>query len=201
LTLAALGGTARANLVTNPGFETGDLTGWTSNSWDVTQFDAHGGLWSAFTVCIGPGCTDPTSIFSSSLYQDIPTAPGGIYTLSFWFNMGDFATLGSELLVLWNGTQVADYVNYDTSFAFQLATIPNLTATGASTRLEFFGRQDPSVLLIDDVAVEGGAQSVIPEPAPKILCLGGLSLFLWAGWQRRFPGRIEGRVRRPSRNP
>jgi hypothetical protein len=171
-----LAGAAHANLISNPGFETGDLTGWTADGWDVTEFLPHSGGWSAFTVCVGSQCTDPASPFAAFLYQDVTTVAGSAYSLSFWFNTGDFATEGSELLVLWDGVQVADFLNVDTSTVYQFAMVPNLTATGPTTRLQFFGRQDPSVLLLDDVDMEQVAASV-PEPEAIVLIPLGLLLF------------------------
>jgi hypothetical protein len=178
-----------ANIVVNPGFETGDFTGWTTNSWGVSQVNPHSGDWAAFTVCVGADCTDPASPFNSFLYQDLTTISGAQYNLSFWFDTGDFPTEGSELSVYWGGVLVADFVNVDTSFLYQQAVIPNLTATGSTTRLEFFGRQDPSVLFLDDIDVEAVSTGV-PEPAPRWLVFPALLVFVSPRIRRvRFPVR------------
>jgi len=40
---------ANGNVLLNPGFETGDLTGWTTSGFTAVDTDAHSGTWSAFT--------------------------------------------------------------------------------------------------------------------------------------------------------
>ena len=163
-----------ANLVTNGGFETGDFTGWTASVWQVSDLDPHSGLSAALNFCAGPPCTDPTSPNSAFLFQDLATIPGGIYNLSFWFNTGFFPTEGSELKVLWGSQQVADFVNVDTNDDYQHSVVTNLTATSASTRLKFLGRQDPAILFLDDIDVEAVLINAIPEPAPVGVTLAGL---------------------------
>src|SRR4051812_9187651 len=67
---------ASANLVTNSGFETGDLTGWNSGGFTgVNNFSAHSGNYGAF---LGP--TEVASFVS----QDLSTAAGSLYNVSFW---------------------------------------------------------------------------------------------------------------------
>ena len=41
---------AKANLITNPGFETGDLTGWNQTGFAVDNSNPHSGLYVAFTT-------------------------------------------------------------------------------------------------------------------------------------------------------
>ena len=38
------------NILTNPGFETGDLPPWTTSAWTVTNTDEHSGTYSAWDV-------------------------------------------------------------------------------------------------------------------------------------------------------
>ena len=48
LVLVVTAGLASANLITNPGFETGDFTGWTpSGSLAVNNFNPHSGTFAA----------------------------------------------------------------------------------------------------------------------------------------------------------
>src|SRR3954467_1569574 len=78
---------ANANLVVNGGFETGTFSGWTlvdtsglSNVGSDPAF-AHSGTYHANlgTAPVPPG---PSNI--GSLSQNLGTAPGSLYSLSFW---------------------------------------------------------------------------------------------------------------------
>src|SRR4051812_22535412 len=78
-------GSAKADLVVNGGFETGDFTGWIQSgdtvSTKVNTFIPHTGN---FSVQAGPA----TSL--GFLSQTLPTTPGTNYTISFWpFNTTD----------------------------------------------------------------------------------------------------------------
>lgn len=159
---------AQANIVTNPGFDTGSFSGWTSSFWDVSSFAPQAGDFSAITLCGGANCLDPSSPDAAFLFQDLPTTPGAIYTLSFWFNSGVTPDEGSGLRVLWGDSVVAEYMNVDTGNQYQMAVIPDLIATSASTRLEFLARQDPDVFYLDTISVDS---SGVPEPATFLLVL------------------------------
>lgn len=78
------------NLVTNPGFETGDFTGWSvSTTWTVTSTDAHSGSYSAV---FSPGTAGfhEESGYNGGLRR-LYTALGGgkWYTLSAWLKQVD----------------------------------------------------------------------------------------------------------------
>jgi hypothetical protein len=95
-------GVASAATVVNAGFETGDLTGWTtvetgSGSWDVySGTTTAGGLtvgappegtYAVATHQFGPG--------SHILYQDVALAAGASHTLKlslYWYNLSGFVT-------------------------------------------------------------------------------------------------------------
>lgn len=69
------------NLITNPGFETGDFTGWNTldapagTLYDVVS-EGHSGGFSAGFAAVG-GQND-------QIWQNIPTTPGRVYILQFW---------------------------------------------------------------------------------------------------------------------
>ena len=176
------------NIVTNGGFETGDLTGWTTNRnaldpWIIGPpgYSSQGGPSSAHSglyfvtegcdvlggPCVGAGATE------DYLYQDLTTVPGGIYTLSFYYDQGRECGGGTcELEVLFGGVSVLDLKlssgrNTDPGYSFYSVT--GLTATSTTTRLQFDGNQDYSFDALDDVSV-----SQIPEPTSLIL--GGIGL-------------------------
>src|SRR5260370_30142987 len=71
----------------------------------------------------------------------------------------------SELKVLWGGATVFDQTinvqNILSDPGWSQFTVTGLTASSATTRLQFEGRQDPAILGLDDSDVE----APIPEPA------------------------------------
>src|SRR5579871_3073733 len=149
-----------ANIVVNPGFETGSFAPWVANTssdhaWcvDCTGPGAFAGTNWASTGCVGAQCiTNDTSALNpvgAWLYQDLSTVASTVYTLSF-----EFASAGTpmELEVLWNGSTVLDLTGL-ASGPYTLYTVNNLTAVGSTTRLEFLGRQDPSYDGLDNVCV------------------------------------------------
>lgn len=139
---------AATNIVTNPGFETGDLTGWSSfgwyaepSYWGVTP-PANGGAYFATTGCPTYYCT---------LQQTLPTIKGAVYALSFEFNPGEgVTTAGGDTQILWNGSLVLDvglgpnaWTNY---------SVDGLVAAGADT-LTFLAYQYPGFKGVDNVSV------------------------------------------------
>lgn len=194
------------NLVVNPGFEnsTSSLSPWVNvdDEWEVDTHPAHSGLNFADTGCVGSQCLTPTSGDSGGLYQDIPTTPGGIYSLTFFYFPGPASGEESniaELQVLW-GPTATQLVNggaatctgncvFDNnsigSTTYVQYTVNNLVATSNSMRLEFLGRQDPSSDGLDDVSLvqTGTVAPGTPAPSSSILVLIGL---IGAGLYWRF---------------
>jgi hypothetical protein len=72
---------ASANLITNPGFETGDFTGWNAGAFWSVQGSAFG---------ISPHSGSFQAVFSSGtnvpigLFQSVATTPGASYTVDFF---------------------------------------------------------------------------------------------------------------------
>lgn len=164
--------TARANLAVNPGFETGDFTGWTADSPDgetfvyeddgLTTYAHSGNHLAAFADYDAPG----------SISQAIATTAGQTYTVSFYLRSFDDSTdpadffeasFGGGSLLL--GDQSADYALH--SFTG--------IASGSTTLLTFQGMNEPVSFLLDDVSVEPQA---VPEPAS--LATLGLGVFALA---------------------
>jgi hypothetical protein len=122
--LALLGASSAfgANIVQNPGFETGDFSFWVANNnWNVVGTAGTGGVFPnsgsffANTGCVGTTCISPdsdTSGFAAWLYQDLNTVNGATYSLSFAYASGNSAALGSlaftgvELQVLWGDSAI-----------------------------------------------------------------------------------------------
>jgi hypothetical protein len=142
--------------VTNGDFETGTFAGWsiTGNSSFVTistdPTAAHSGK---YGVQLGP----PFSL--GFLSQTIPTLPGRVYLISFWFDSPDGQT-PSQFEVSWNGYSL-----------FNQSDLPELgwtniqalaAASGPGAVLQFGYRNDNSFFGLDDVT----AMAVSQPPAP-----------------------------------
>jgi hypothetical protein len=174
-----------ANIVLNPGFETGDFTNWTVSSggvqgWNVLGIGVafgidgpHSGSFFADSPCVGAACIDtPVSFF----YQDLPTVNNQLYTLTFWYDPGvcELGCGAEELKVLWGGSPVFDFATITSAITdpgWVKATVGGLQATSATTRLEFLGRHDPAGLGVDDINVDA-----TPEPSSLVLVGGTLLL-------------------------
>src|SRR4051794_31218171 len=83
--LLASAAAARANLITNGGFETGDFTGWTqggntdNTSVSSNAVDVHSGTFGARLGPVGP---------NGLLSQTLATVVGSTYTIEFWRSYG-----------------------------------------------------------------------------------------------------------------
>jgi hypothetical protein len=192
--LAVAGIQAHAqNIVQNGGFETGDLTDWTSNHngnfpWEVdAAASGHGvpfdGTFFASTACFGADCITGSPSEQASLSQDLATTIGDSYTLDFWFG-----TAGNgnpmELQALFGGAVVEDLVNVG-PLAYTEFTISGLIATSTTTTLEFLGRQDPLWNELDDVSVTDETLASAPEPASWLLGFGGMLVLATLVRQKR----------------
>lgn len=173
--IGILGGIpAVANIVVNPGFESG-LTGWTAQNWDSGNFAVHSGTLEAFTTCVGAPCiTTPTAF----LNQDLATVATQTYTLTFWYRFQGPSGSGNinELQALAGGVIVTDLVNQPNNGGIYQQALATFVANGPTTRIQFNGRNDPSFLIIDDVCVDLNRDScaAVPEPASMTLLSAGL---------------------------
>ncbi len=174
LVLVMLSGVALSqNLVTNPGFETGDFTGWTqSGNTGFTGVDignAHSGTYAAEFGPVGS---------LGFISQNLTTVPGGAYDLNFWLHNRSGST-PNEYQVYWGGSQLTDIIN-SSAFAYTELSFINLTAPSSSTELKFGFLHTPSWFDLDDISVTGA----VPEPTTIILLGFGL-LGLW-GFRKKF---------------
>ena len=160
--LAATAGPAAANLVANPGFETGDLGSWTVTG-DGISADAYYPNTGSYDAAFGAGSytTDP-----GVLSQALPTTAGQTYAISFalfdeaglmndWFTV-DFGTLSQTI----TGDRAASYT------VFSFTTL----GSDGSTTLSFHGLNDNGDWNLDDVSVTPAASNV-PEPSTWTLML------------------------------
>jgi hypothetical protein len=138
--------TAKANLIFNGGFETGDFTGWshtgnpgaTGVSMSYANTDTYGAQ-------LGPVGSD------GYLSQTFATVVGDTYAVEFWLsndggNPNDFsASFGATTLLSLTDAP---------GFGFSSYTF-NVVAASTSSTLLFSFRQDPRYWGLDDVSVEG----------------------------------------------
>jgi hypothetical protein len=161
---------ARANLITDPGFESCTGNGATPPGW-TSVGDAgcnsaapHTGNWGV--------------IFSglpNTLSQTITTIAGDNYDFSFWLDSG----LGSPSFITasFGSDEVLDLVNPGLSPGY----IPEdftVAASGTSTTVTFSGEANGGGWALDDVSVTDQGPAA-PEPASLLLMGAGLLGIAW----------------------
>ena len=147
-------------LVQNGGFETGDFTDWTQSGntayTSVTSGNSQFVHSGTYGVALGPSGS------LGYLSQTLPTFAGQNYLLSWWLDNpnNSYGATPNQFLVQWNGTTIFNQTNMPFTTWTNLQFI--VTATGASTVLQFGFRDDPYYLGLDDI-------SVTPIPVPSFL--------------------------------
>ena len=139
---------ASANLATNPGFETGTLSGWTCDTGDaVVGSPVHGGS-HALQM-------SPSSSTTGQCTQTISVQPNTSYTLSAYVD-GPYAYIGA------NG-----YSNNWTTSNSYTALSYTFTTTASTTSVTIYlhGWYAQGNVFVDDVAFTGPAGSGTPPPA------------------------------------
>lgn len=151
---SALAAPARANMIVNGDFETGNLTGWTQGG--NTYASGVGNLF--HTGQYGYEMGPPTT--TGSLTQTIATTPGNTYYFSFWVK--NMSAGSNEFTAYWDNTPLVSFQNaalfYFTQYSF------TVTAEDAATDVRFVYRHDTDFYGLDDV-------SVVPAPEPATLTL------------------------------
>ena len=167
---------ARAEYISNGGFETGDLSGWTrSGETDflgVLPLVQRSGSYGAFAGPVGG---------FGSLSQSFSAPAGQALTVSFFLNSSD--DTANRLQVIWNGAVIDDRADIPADFYTGYSYSVSAAAANALT-LSFL---NPSTFFyLDDVSVVEATAAAVPEPAALAL-LGTATAGLFALRQRRRP--------------
>jgi hypothetical protein len=151
------------NLVTNCGFETGNLlTGWTqSGNVAATVVTTN----SSYVHSGGFGLAAGPPINIGFISQDLATTPGQAYRINFFFRPD--GGISSELRVLWDGALLL--FELDPLAGPYVEEVLFATALDASTTLTFGVLDDTGLLGLDDISVVA-----VPEPATLALLVAGL---------------------------
>jgi hypothetical protein len=160
-----------ANLVQNPGFETGNLTDWyltgDKASMLVDSDDPHSGTY-AFDA--GPAGGE------GYINQDFSTLGKNTFNLSFWIDQRNVR--GNFFEALWDGKQIFQ-LNNSPQTGYQEIQINGLQGSGGTDTLSFgFIGVGPKTWALDDVDLEQ-----TPEPGSLILL--GTGVVGLAGVMRR----------------
>lgn len=182
LALLAMPAVAGANLVTNPGFETGDITGWSNSGAVFVPCDAALAHSGSCVLVLPTQSSAPTA-----LTQSIATVAGGSYDLDFWFRHVE-SNPSTTFSVSWDGNVIFTEVG-GPSTAYTDPAFANLIATTGTTLLEF------KVLstgffnyFLDDITLTASAASA-PEPGTLVLLALGVGGVGIAARHRRMAAR------------
>jgi Fibronectin type III domain/Carbohydrate binding domain len=138
---------AAANLLTNPGFEAGNLSGWTCSSTDsVTTSPVHSGSYALAGAASASG--------DAQCSQNVSVQPSSSYTLSGWVQ-GDYVFIGDS------GTGSSDTDNWTPAASGwqQLSTSFTTGASTTSVTIYVHGWYGEGTYYADDLSLTGAAGS------------------------------------------
>jgi chitinase len=140
---------ASSNLVSNPGFETGTLSGWSCDAGDiVVTSPVHSGSYALQVT--------PSSSTTGQCTQTISVQPNTAYTLSAYVD-GPYAYIGVNGYST-NWTSSSSYTQLSYSFTTSSST--------SSITIYVHGWYAQGNVYVDDVNLAGPAGSGTPTPTP-----------------------------------
>jgi len=158
---------ARANLITNGGFETGDFSGWTVLGTDNDVVGAQ-----PFTL---PHSGNFQALFASgdnSISQNVTTTPGSSYVITFWLAPNVRQGGLPSLAVNWGGSNIFSE-SFTTPSGYTEHTF-TVNASSPATQLQFqFSSIFGNVFYLDDISV---TRAGVPDGGSTVSLL-GLALF------------------------
>jgi len=204
--ICGVSGSAHANIVNDPGFESADPGAGPGTDFFTTGQSIDSGFWVVFQGTVGVD-TDNFYVFAGNksvfldgndsgpdaLGQMIPTVPGTTYDISFWADadvpntfslmFGGTPVTGAPTSITENGFPSASYLGNSSQFVQYSGTA---TATAPITSLLFTATGMPSVgtgvtVEIDNVSVTPA--TAVPEPSTFVLF--ALAGALAIAWSRR----------------
>jgi hypothetical protein len=196
-TLFAASALADANLIANPGFESGDFTGWAQQG-DTRadhSFVAGPGSYPGWNEWLPRSGSHFAALGAVSggliLSQTFATTPGESYVVGF--HLGSDGETPNYFSVTWNGSLVFalddqaetpghDLIHGPPAAAYQGHHF-SVVATGATTTLSLLSANDQGWWALDDVSV-----TPLPEPSSLALCAAGI-LGVAASRRLRCPSR------------
>ena len=156
---------ARANLISNGGFETGDFSGWMVSGRDN---DVVGSV-----PFISPHSGNSQALFgflSNSIKQDVATTPGSSYVVTFWLAAKVYTQGGGSVSVNWGGSTIFSHLfstglySY-TEYTFTVNSLSPITAL----EFQFFNGQFSNTFYLDDVSVN---LAKVPDGGSTVSLLG-----------------------------
>ena len=157
---------ARANLITNGGFETGDFSGWTVSGInnDVIGSDRftspHSGN---FQALFGSG--------DNSITQNVTTTPGSSYVISFWLAANVRQGGSPSVSVNWGGSNILSETLSPFGYTEYTFTV-NALSPATPLQFQFFSIFG-NLFYLDDVSVTPPG---VPDGGSTVSLL-GLALF------------------------
>ncbi|WP_439578574.1 hypothetical protein [Elioraea sp.] len=170
---------ARSNLIINPGFETGDFTGWTqSGDTGFTFVNAarpavHSGGYGALLGPSGVGF----------LEQSFTTAPNAVLAIGFWLK--NLSISRNFFSVILNGTELFSLSNAAAFDYTEYRFVVTGSASGCNT-LTFASRHGIAYFALDAVFV-----TAAPVPAPALMAPLDAGLLGRAAVRRRREAEAE----------
>jgi hypothetical protein len=167
---------ASANLILNPGFETGDFTGWAHSTAGTASANVQGMFGGvsphsgSFQAVVGLPDSNAAAILVSQFF----TTPGTTYTVDFFLALTGQGSLG----VAFNNVPISTQM-FSSGFGYTEYTF-NVTASMNANNLSFtFANGQASTFYLDDVSVEPAGVTV-PDVGSILPLLGFASLGLVA---------------------